>query len=588
MPFLLVLGGWLIQLLLLGQQGIVSGDAVSLPAKLSVGLLELETAWLNAGGSALRGALGLVILIVILVALESISVLTCYRAALHTSLEIAIDIQRRLFKKSGSLAVEHGLSGQQEAMRGMLTMYIPQVRESIHQWFRVFPRHVVQAICLVFLAASIHLWITLFAFVCALVLWMLFHNLETIRRKKRPVLFERARAASEQLSYLCNTAPLLASIHDSADTNANFESHLNSYRQAQLHLADWVSWKSPTMLLTSGVFGAVLLVVFAIRFLDESSSLHFGEVSVLVVSVALTIASLFRIQRAYRKQRTSETAAEQLIEYLERPTMDRNDRNLQIPTEIRQGIVLDHVTIRDSSGQKLLEDVSATIPLGQLTAIIASEPVQSNALAELIFGFGRPASGRILIDGTDSTDIDPSAIRNFSLWVAFNGPILEGTVEENLWSGIDPDATVDIMGIAKRMRVSDAILNLPDGLSTLVSPNEDRLLPDSLFRLGLARGIVKHRSLIIAQEPRVKVKAATESETLDAIRQLKSDRTMLVVLPQRLSTLRAADQILVIKDHKLVARGTHAQLLEESEIYRHLNYLQFSPFAETKPADSQA
>jgi ABC-type multidrug transport system fused ATPase/permease subunit len=86
----------------------------------------------------------------------------------------------------------------------------------------------------------------------------------------------------------------------------------------------------------------------------------------------------------------------------------------------------------------------------------------------------------------------------------------------------------------------------------------------------------------------VKVKAATESETLDAIRQLKSDRTMLVVLPQRLSTLRAADQILVIKDHKLVARGTHAQLLEESEIYRHLNYLQFSPFAETKPADSQA
>ena len=138
------------------------------------------------------------------------------------------------------------------------------------------------------------------------------------------------------------------------------------------------------------------------------------------------------------------------------------------------------------------------------------------------------------------------------------------------------------MSLAKRMHVSDAILNLPDGLSTLVTPNEDRLLPDSLFRIGLMRGLVKKRSLIVAQEPKVRVKSTTEAETLDALLQLKTADTMLVVLPQRLSTLRAADQIIVIHDYKVAGIGTHAQLLEQSEIYRHLNYMQFSPFVANK------
>ena len=117
----------------------------------------------------------------------------------------------------------------------------------------------------------------------------------------------------------------------------------------------------------------------------------------------------------------------------------------------------------------------------------------------------------------------------------------------------------------------------------MVTPNEDRLLPDSLFRIGLMRGLVKKRSLIVAQEPSVRVKSTTESETLDALLQLKSEDTILVVLPQRLSTLRAADQIIVIHAHKVAGIGTHSQLLEQSEIYRHLNYMQFSPLVENKP-----
>ena len=583
-PILLVLGGWLIQLLLAGHILIADGKpAATLPTQLSVGrFFMLNPSWLNAGGSVLRGVFGIVVLIVIVIALECIALLTSYRAALHTSLEITVELKRKLFGKSGALAMEQGLSGQQDAMQEMLFVHVPTIRESMSQWFRVLPRHLVQATLLSLLAASIHLWITLLALVCTVFVWVLFSNLESTRRKKRPVLFERARAASEQLSYLCNTAPLLAFVHDQEDTKLSFEAHLNSYRTAQLQLADGGTWKSPVMLLTCATLSAFMMIVVSIRFLDESVDLHFGEVLVLCSSILLAVASAHRFYRAYRRYKTAEPAAERLSAYLEQPTPDVSQENRIVPTKILHSIVLDHVTIKNSSGQKLLEDISSMIKPGQLTAVVSSQSVQASAFAELIFGFGRPASGRILVDGVDSTDLDPSAIRNLSLWATAKGPLVHGTVQDNLWSVGAPDATVDLMSITKRMHVSDAILNLPDGLATLVTPDEDRLLPDALFRLGLARALVKKRSLIVAQEPSVRVKATTESATLDSILQLKSESTLLVVLTKRLSTLRAADQIIVIHEHKVAGIGNHAQLLEQSEIYRHLNYMQFSPFLESK------
>ena len=263
-PLLLVMGGLLIQLLLEGQQGLARNSSSPLPEQLTVGaFFNLPTVWLNTGGSALRGVLGIVVLVVIVIALECISLLICYRAALHTSLEIAVEVQRKLFEKSGALAIEQGLSGQQEALRDMMFIHVPQARETASQWYRVFPRHLVQSLLLIALACSIQLSVTVLALVCAFVLWLLFSNLDATRRKRRPVLFERARESSEQLAYLCETAPLLASVHDQEDTKLNYEGQLHAYRQTQLQLSDGGVWKSPTMLLAGTSLAAFLMIVIS-------------------------------------------------------------------------------------------------------------------------------------------------------------------------------------------------------------------------------------------------------------------------------------------------------------------------------------
>jgi ABC-type multidrug transport system fused ATPase/permease subunit len=580
-PVILVMVGWLIQLLLAGQTSVASGETALMPDRLSVGeWFVLPTAWLNSGGSFLRGVLGLIVLLIVLIALECIALITCYRSALHASLDIAVETQRRLFDKSNALAIDQGLSGQQEALRDMMFLHVPQVREAASFWYRASPRHLVQAFLLVVMAASIQLSITALALISALVLWSLFHNLDVTRRKRRPVLFERSRNASEQLTYLCESSPLLASVHDAKETKQIFESQLSAYRSSQLQLSDGGILRSPLMLLASASLAAFLMVVVAIRFLDDSTRLQFHEIIALGSAVALAILGIYRFSKAYRRRKSAENAVLQLATYLEQPTLDRSEAELKESIVHLPGIQMDHVTIRNSSGQKLLEDISVQIPSGKMTAIVASESVQGNALAELILGFGRPASGRILFGDADSTDFTPDALRKVALWVASRGPLIQGSIEENLWAGTPHDATVDLMAFAKRMRVADAILNLSDGLQTLVSPNEDRILPDHLFRLGLTRALIKKPKLVVAHEPSLRVKQAMEEETLEALLQIRAMSCILVVLPQRLSTLRAADQIIVVHEHRIAGVGSHAQLLEDSEIYRHLNYMRFSPYSE--------
>jgi ABC-type multidrug transport system fused ATPase/permease subunit len=130
--------------------------------------------------------------------------------------------------------------------------------------------------------------------------------------------------------------------------------------------------------------------------------------------------------------------------------------------------------------------------------------------------------------------------------------------------------------ITRLARVSDAIFELPDGLQTLVSSNEQRLSPDLMFRLGIARAFLKKPSIIVAEEP-APGQPGIEAETTRALLEARNQSCVVLVLPARLSTLRAADQVVVLHHRKVADVGTHNELLERSELYRHWNYMHFAP-----------
>jgi ABC-type multidrug transport system fused ATPase/permease subunit len=141
----------------------------------------------------------------------------------------------------------------------------------------------------------------------------------------------------------------------------------------------------------------------------------------------------------------------------------------------------------------------------------------------------------------------------------------------------------ELTDAVRAMNAYEATQQFENGLSTLVTSEDERLQPDLRFRLGLARALLRSPALVVAEEPELAVTAPIEVATTAAVRNLADTGTLVVVLPKRLTTLRSADQVVLVHNHSILDIGTHSELLMRSELYRHLNYLRFSPLRDIGP-----
>jgi ABC-type multidrug transport system fused ATPase/permease subunit len=570
-PVVLLLLGWAVELLA-RHDGQMPTDRLNLGA-----ILSLKNQWIGADISPLRGVTTLLAGVVLLGLVQSGLLWLLYRMASQRAIDKSVDLYRSLFRKGSEQAMVQSVSGQQDALRKAISSDLPIIREAMLRWHRSMPRHVVQWACCLIVSVLVHPMLTVLSILCLGILGQIYRWTDRHRRSKLPVLRERAYAASERVHELCESGPLLASVHDSEASTLSFESSLQTFRDAERALAFTSLWKTPLMLTSTVLIVGAMGFVLAVQMVQGPNGLSAAACLVLIAAQLGAMLGWMRMVRMWQGLKVGRDAASSALAVLDQTTpVKATDSQLVMP-QLREHVVLDHVTLKDSNGRKLLEDVSARMRPGQLVSILAADRLQARALAELILGFGRPSSGRMLFDASLSTDLDPESVRNQSVWIAADGPLVAGSLQENLQPNGRPIDAVTMQEAIRAAGLYDTIQNLADGLGTLVSPHDDRLQPDSLFRLGVVRAILKKPSIVVAEEPEARVTMATETDTFSALQQLTSKGMLVVVIPNRLSTLRNADQIIVIHDHRVSASGTHAQLLETSELYRHLNYVRFSP-----------
>jgi ABC-type multidrug transport system fused ATPase/permease subunit len=568
LPVSVVIMGWIIELM-------VSAVSGSIPGAVAVGPFVFSTDWLQAGNSALRVGLGLVLLLGLVVLMKYLALTIGEIAVRNAAADFETQVQKLLFTKSSSQATEVGLSVQRSVLNEIQTECLPQVRDAIEAWYTAWPRFLVRALILLAIALLIHPWLTAAMGGGLLILWLYYAYLQSSINLQRQAQRERWSQSRDRMMYLRDTAPLLATIHNTEATDEEFQSQVQIYRSAGVGSNHAGVYTAPSFRLLCIVMAIAMMALVMIRVLDRQSSIGLGGAATLGVSVFMAAVSVFHGYAAWARRRAAEGRLQKITSYLGQSDPAESPHRRIAPASITRDMVFDHVMLRESHGAKLLEDVSVVLKRGQLTALVGSDPLQTHALAELCLGFGKPTSGRVLIDHTDATDISRSSLQKLALWVAPNGPLFNGTIAENLWVKGQPDATIDLMEAARKSQVADVIMNLPEGLQTLVSPSEERLDRDSRFRIGIARGFVKKPSVVVAEEPGPTL-TAIDSESTHALLQLKNEGFIVVVLASRLATLRAADQIVLIHEHRVEDIGTHSELLERNERYRHMNYLRFS------------
>ena len=418
----------------------------------------------------------------------------------------------------------------------------------------------------------IHLPFTGLAICAALLLWLVYQVLDRARRTHLPVLRENAMQHRSGLVNLCLRGPLLEAVHDRQDIEERFSDRLELYRRDAVRSLSSSAWKIPLLGFGLAVLASLLILLMSIQLLKDT--LQLPAAVTFVCCLATAAYSMRRLGQVRRDIKQIKNAAEELNQFLNLAVPQFDDSHLPSLTQLSKRAVLEHVTVQDSRGRKLLEDASVVFEVGTLVGVVASHWLEARALAELLIGLGRPTSGRMLLDGQLVTDLRADSLTRCAHWVASDGGVLTGSIIENL----TPNGSPDVERALSCAHLRDLIVRLPDGPHTLITHDDDRFVGDEAFRIGIARAILKQASIVIVEEPEAGPDQAVQQETLEAIKQLVEPDRITVVLAQRLNTVRQCDRVIFIHQHRVQEIATHAELVQRNELYRHLTYLRFNPF----------
>jgi ATP-binding cassette subfamily B protein len=232
--------------------------------------------------------------------------------------------------------------------------------------------------------------------------------------------------------------------------------------------------------------------------------------------------------------------------------------------------------------QPALRDVSIELGAGEIVALVGENGSGKTTLAKLLCGLYTPSSGRVLWDGTDATDVDPSALRRSVavLFQDFCKYLLD--VRENIGVGRherlrEPES---IRQAAERAGADAFIRDLPEGYRTLLGPEFEgghNLSVGQWQRMALARAFLRDAPLVVLDEPTAALDARAEHELFDSMRTLFAGRTVLLI-SHRFSSVRSADRIYVLQAGRLVEHGTHEALMQLQGQYAELFSLQASAY----------
>ena len=227
-------------------------------------------------------------------------------------------------------------------------------------------------------------------------------------------------------------------------------------------------------------------------------------------------------------------------------------------------------------GEEVLHGISFTAQPGQMIALVGSSGAGKSTTASLLARLYDVDSGAVRLNGVDVRDATFASLKDTVGMVTQDGHLFHESIRSNLKLAA-PDATDDQLWRAlERARLADVIADMPDGLDTVVGERGYRLSGGQRQRLTIARLLLGRSRVVVLDEATASLDSASEAAVQKALDEALADRTALVIA-HRLSTVRAADMILVVEDGRIVERGTHDQLLARRGRYAALYETQFGP-----------
>ena len=485
-------------------------------------------------------------------------------------------LHRKVLKQSLRRAEVEGAAAQYVRAEQLISTHMPRIQKGLSMWYRAIPRSLLMLVGCVMLALLVNVWLALVAVVSGVFVWWLYHRLRHTEGDE--ITHWQVPRSRKRMAEIVGQAPLLARLQTQGLADRAFETELESlYRRLSFEESKagrvW-----PLLFVAMSISVAILFLGFGANVLIVDNGLSVPAALVLGLALTGAVVSGDRLAKLSHQLQISSQSTDAVYRYLERGDDIAPSEQRVGLAALRQSVKLADVTLIDSTGKPILQNLSLTLQPTSFVAVLGTEDVSTRALTELMMGFGRPSEGQISIDGIPILDIHPQALARNVMWVEPSGPLWDGTIEENLRGGDDTINNSVLVDVLEQLDIYDLLGRLPEGLNTYVSAGETLNQTETTFAIGVARALLHRPSIVIAVEPPPPAEHLPEDPCLNGLKRLAQSGSLVLVLPRRIQTLRSADRVILLNGPRLAGEGNHADLLSGSDLYRHLNYLLFNPY----------
>ncbi|MBR6705447.1 MAG: ABC transporter ATP-binding protein [Clostridia bacterium] len=325
----------------------------------------------------------------------------------------------------------------------------------------------------------------------------------------------------------------------------------------------------------SSVGPMLLYLVGGILMIRHGYPLTVGDISVLVALLGRMygpVNSLLNIQVEWIRSMAMFT---RIFEYFDMPVEIENAPDAIVPGKASGEVVFDGVCFAYENDRPILRDISFTLKSGSSVAIVGPSGSGKSTIVNLIPRLWDVQGGAVYFDGTDVRKLDLNWLRKSVGVVTQETYLFSGTIRENLDYAKPGASEEEMIAALKKANIYDLILKQPLGLDTPVGNRGLKLSGGEKQRISIARVLLKDPALLIFDEATSALDSISEAAIQEAIDPLIRERTSILIA-HRLSTILAADEILVVRDGRIVERGQHRDLVHAGGTYQELYETQFS------------